>query len=271
MYKFSLLMKRLLFIFLAVLLSSFQLFAQTSDGEVPSSWLEGINPRTGKKVKLCLGKSMRLLEPVSLKTNVDGTSTFSFDKVSATSPNKGVRTWKLSAEARNLISYAINHRQWLSFAYEDKREEKILENISSVLSLSLVPYSFESEDSVGGEVPEKERPEWVKDGVTFSNDIKGDTITKAKIFPMLALKNGNAYLMMAGANIFVTNGFRGCFYHIDNVPTSALPFLRFLVKNNAVVFVTYDKSTLKIYKLRLYAGWNETIVIGNETVNAKPH
>ena len=186
-------MKRLLFIFLAVLLSSFQLFAQTSDGEVPSSWLEGINPRTGKKVKLCLGKSMRLLEPVSLKTNVDGTSTFSFDKVSATSPNKGVRTWKLSAEARNLISYAINHRQWLSFAYEDKREEKILENISSVLSLSLVPYSFESEDSVGGEVPEKERPEWVKDGVTFSNDIKGDTITKAKIFPMLALKNGNAY------------------------------------------------------------------------------
>ncbi len=265
-------MKRLIFIFFAVLFSSLPSLAQTGDDAVPASWLKGINPRTGKQVKLFLGKPMYLLEPEALKTNADGTSTFSFSKVSASSMYKRVRTWNLSTEAQNLINYAINHHQWLSFVYNNKKNEDMLENISSVLSLSLLPYSFESEDSVGGAVPETEDPEWVKEGVTFSDDIKGDTITKAQTFPMLALKSGNAYLMMAGADIFVTDSFRGCLYHIDNVPASALPFLRFIIKNNAVVFVTYDKSTLKVYKIRLYSGWNETLIIGKDaTENTAQH
>lgn len=265
-------MKRLIFIFIAVLLSSFPSFAQTSEDAVPAAWLKGINPRTGKQVKTLPDVSLALVEPLDLKSNLDGTSTITFDKVSSSTTYKRVRTWKLSAEVQNLISYAIEHRQWLNFVYKYKKYERgFLENISDILSLSLVPYSFESEDSVGGEVPESVKPEWTKYGVTFSDDIKGDTITRFYGIPMFALKNGNAYLLRGFINdFFPMKGFRD-YIHIDNVPASALPFLRFLVKKWQAAYVTYDKATLKVYKVRLAPWWNETIIIGKDKADAKPY
>ena len=264
-------MKRLIFIFIAVLLSSFPSLAQTSDDAVPAAWLKGINPRTGKPAKTLPKETLALLEPNALKANADGTLTFTFSKVCSSTSNKRVRTWKLSMEAQNLINYAINHRQWLYFIYKDKIGERILNNISSVSSLSLVPYSFESEDSVGGEVPDTVKPEWTKEGMTFSDDIKGDTITRFYGIPMFALKNGNAYLLRGVINdFFPMKGFRD-YIHIDNVPASALPFLRFLVKKWQAAYVTYDKATLKVYKVRLAPWWNETIIIGKDKADAKPH
>ena len=41
-------MKRLIFIFIVFLLSSFQSFAQTSPDAVPASWLEGDKPTHGE-------------------------------------------------------------------------------------------------------------------------------------------------------------------------------------------------------------------------------
>lgn len=262
-------MKRLLFIFIAILLSSSPSFAQSTEDEVPTSWLEGINPRTGKRVNISSVEFLVLMEPLSLHTNPNGTSTFTFDKVSASSPNKRFRTWNLSSEARNLISHAINHRQWLCLVHKlNKGRGDLFENLSSVLSLSLIPYTFETEDSVGGPVPETIKPEWEKDGMTFSDDIKGDTITTFESVDMFALKNGNAYLVRGVTNdLFATKGSRD-YLHIDNVPASALPFLRSLISKCAGAFITYDKSTLKVYKMRLYKG--ETLIIGKEAIDAKP-
>lgn len=264
-------MKRLIFIFIAVLLSSFLSFAQTGDGSVPAAWLKGINPTTGKQAKDFTHEMLALVEPLALKVNLNGISTLIFDKMSASSPNKCARTWNLSSEAQDLINYAIGHRQWLCLIYKDKKNEGFLENLSSILSLSLIPYTFETADSVGGAVPETERPEWTKESITFSGEIKGDTVTEFFVIPMLALENGNAYLVRGGINdMLATKGSRD-YLHIDNVPTSALPFLRFLIKKHAGAFVTYDKATLKVYKMRLHPGWDETIIIGNETAVAKPH
>lgn len=260
-------MKRLIFIFIAILLSSFPSFAQSSDGTVPTSWLEGINPRTGKRVNISSVEFLVLMEPLSLHTNPNGTSTFTFDKVSASSPNKRVRTWKLSSEARNLINHAIYNHQWLCLIYKDKKGDGFLDNLSSILSLSLIPYTFETEYSLGGPVPETIKPEWEKVGMAFSDEIKGDTITTFENVEMFALKNGNAYLVRGVTNnLFAAKGYRD-YLHIDNVPTSALPFLRYLISKCAGAFITYDKSTLKVYKMRLYPG--ETLIIGKETVGAK--
>lgn len=263
-------MKRLIFVFIAVLLSSFPSLAQTGDDAVPTSWLEGINPRTGKEVETLANGMLALLEPNALETNADGTSTFTFSKVSSSSLNKRVRTWSLSSEARNLISYAISHRQWLCLIHKkDKREGDFLENLSSILSLSLIPYSFETEDSVGGEVPKTEKPEWTKEGVTFSDYTQGDTITEFWGVPMFALKNGNAYLVRGVINdMVVSKEFRD-YLHIDNVSASALPFLRFLIVKRGGAYITYDKSTLKVYKVRLCP--DETLIIGKETAYRKTH
>ena len=262
-------MKRLIFILFAVLLSSFTLFAQTSDDAVPTSWLKGINPMTGKQVDILSNEFLALVEPIDLKVNPNGISTLIFDKVSASTPNKRVRKWNLSSEAQKLINYAISHRQWLCLIYKGKKNDGFLENLFSILSLSLVPYSFETEDSVGGAVPESSKPEWETEGMTFSDDFKGDTITRFESVEMFALKNGNAYLVRGGINnMFWSKGSRD-YLHIDNVPASALPFLRCLIVKCAGAFITYDKSTLKVYKMRLYPG--ETLIIGKENADAKPH
>ena len=250
------LLKRLIFIFIVFLLSSFQSFAQTGDGTVPTSWLEGINPRTGKQVNISSVEFLVLVEPLSLHMNPNGTSTFTFDKVSGSTPNKRIRTWKLASEARNLINHAISNRQWLCLVYKRKHKGS-LEDLSSFLSFSLIPYSFETEDSLGGPVPETIKPEWEKVGMAFSHEIKGDTITTFESVNMFALKNGNAYLVRGVTNdLFATKGSRD-YLHIDNVPATALPFLRSLLSKCAGAFITYDKSTLKVYKMRLYKGERE--------------
>lgn len=229
---------------------------------MPASWLEGIDPRTGKQVGILYDEALSLVEPLKLKLNSDGTSTFIFDKVSASSPNKHVRMWKLSSEARYLINHAISHRQWLCLVHKIKHYG-FLDNLSSILSLSLIPYTFETEDSVGGPIPKTIKPEWEKDGMTFSDEIEGDTVTRLESVEMFALKNGNAYLVRGGINnMFAAKGSRD-YLHIDNVPASALPFLRYLIAKCAGAFITYDKSTLKIYKMRLYPG--ETLIIGKDT------
>ena len=249
------------------LLSSFQSFAQTGDGTVPTSWLEGINPRTGKRVNISSVEFLVLVEPLSLHMNPNGTSTFTFDKVSGSTPNKRIRTWKLASEARNLINHAISNRQWLCLVYKRKHKGS-LEDLSSFLSLSLIPYSFETDDSLGGPVPETIKPEWEKVGMAFSHEIKGDTITTFESVNMFALKNGNAYLVRGVTNnLFAAKGYRD-YLHIDDVPDSALPFLRYLISKCAGAFITYDKSTLKVCKMRLYKG--ETLIIGKEAIDAKP-
>lgn len=255
-------MKRFILLFSIFLLSVTFSYAQTNESTIPQSWLEGINPRTGKQVKNLSGELLLLVKPETLETHSDGTSTFTFSKASGAITYKRVRTWKLSAEGQSLIKNAINNRWWVFFIYKDKKKGELLDDFPSILSLSLVPYDFETADSIGGPVPEKEKPEWITKGVTFSNVAKGDTVTHWGSINMLALKNGNAYFAVGGYNDLVADkGYRD-FFHIDHVAASALPFLRFIVKNDAIPYITYDKSTRKVYKIRICPGWNEKIMIG---------
>lgn len=253
-------MKQIIFIvFFFLQVSAIE--AQEVKPGVDSLWLSGLDVLTGKSVdiyNLAGHPCMNYFSPESVVCHQDETVTVTFRKYITTQTQLRSFTWRMSPTVQKLIGYAVRNHQWVNIITSGKLETGAQDPNAAI---TLEPYNFESIDSIGGTVPEKELTAWSVDGMTFPLADKGDIVTSQLCPCLLAVENGTAIIQTEGTSLFPTKEGKA-YFTIRNVTPSAMQLLRFAVKNNAVLIVSYDKKTKSVAKLRLDPKWNKPIIIG---------
>ncbi len=237
-----------------LLLACLELSAVSAHGfnkNIPEAWLNEISIRPITPSDSASNIMQFIAKPGSFVVGKDGMGELS---ISIIQQSKRVPPVVVKAnfgkEASKLILYAVKHNYWLflnaSLFFTD------------VFSVSLIPYDLEIRNVLLGPAMEKPEEQWITDGVTFGANPNCELVTEDHNPSFLGLGDDNAILINDGG---ITSDWKKSCMHIDNVPDSLVPFLRFLVRFNAHVYITYDKATRKIYKIQLFKEWNDTIII----------
>lgn len=243
-------------VFLLLLLACFELCAVSARGfdkNIPEAWLNGIciQSDTTFGSTTFLGV-FDFVKPETFVVGKDGVGELCIKCVSDKQlKHPIVKNQSFGKNASKLIAYAVKHHYWLALIGLYK---------SKLTFVSLIPYDIEVESTLPEIVPGIDEEKWCNEGITFAPIPKKGVVTKMHFPCSLALDNGNAILLNEEEASYI-NWYKNYMY-IENVPASALSLLRFLVKHHPSTYITYDKATRKIYKIRLDPKWNETIIVG---------
>lgn len=234
-------------------------FAQESARSLlPQSWLEGVNITTGKPVGNMVGKgSIVCVAPLSV-TYGGGTSptTITFRQSPENMRANYSYGWYANGEVQNLLHEAVAHHWWLQFVC--KKTGESINPLDSAISVSLLPYQFESANL---KQQEKADRAWSQKGFTFASVEEKDTVTQLNWVMMLAFDEGKAIIVTTDNYTFPKKSGQFDYLYIKDVPLRSVGFLRFITAQQAATYITYDKRTGEILKMRLDPEWNKTVIL----------
>lgn len=242
-------------VFLLLLLACFELCAVSAHiikKDIPKAWLNGIRIQSAESSDGTSSIVFDIVKPESFVVGKDSVGELCVKYVSDKQlKHPIVIKQRFGKNESRLIAYAVKHHYWLALIglYDSK-----------LTFVSLIPYNLETKSTLAGIAPEKEEEKWSTEGITFASIPENGVVTKICFPCSLALDDGNAIIINEEVANFV-NWYK-CYMCIEKVPASALPLLRFSVEQQYPVYITYDKATRKIYKIRLDPKWNETIIVG---------
>ena len=235
-------------------------FAQESARSLlPQSWLEGVNVTTGKPVGNMVGKgSIVCVAPLSV-TYGGGTSptTITFRQSPDNMRANYSYGWFANGEVQNLLHEAVAHHWWLQFVC--KKTGESINPLDSAISVSLLPYQFESTNLK--QKLEKEDRAWSQKGFTFTPVEGKDTVTQLNWVMMLAFDEGKAIIVTTDNYNFPKKSGQFDYLYINDVPLRSVRFLKFITTLQAATYITYNKRTREIIKMRLDPEWNKTVIL----------
>lgn len=245
-------------LFVLLFLASIATFAQDARSVLPKTWLEGVDVTTGKPVGNMAGKGTVVsIAPQSVTYGGGASPTVvTFRQCPGSMPANYSYGWFANSEVQNLLHEAVAHRWWLQFVC--KKTDESINPLDSAISVSLLPYQFESANL---KQQEKADMAWSQKGFTFASVEEKDTVTQLNWVMMLAFDEGKAIIVTTDNYTFPKKSGQFDYLYIKDVPLRSVRFLRFITAQQAATYITYDKRTGEILKMRLDPEWNKTVIL----------
>lgn len=102
---------------------------------------------------------------------------------------------------------------------------------------------------------------WSQKGFTFASVEEKNTVTQLNWVMMLAFDEGKAIIVTTDNYTFPKKSGQFDYLYIKDVPLRSVRFLRFITAQQAATYITYDKRTGEILKMRLDPEWNKTVIL----------
>ena len=130
--------------------------------------------------------------------------------------------------------------------------------LDSAISVSLLPYQFESINLK--QKLEKEDRAWSQKGFTFAPVEGKDTVTQLNWVMMLVFDEGKSIIVITDNYTFPKKSGQFDYMYINDVPLRRVRFLKFIATLQAATYITYNRRTREIIKMRLDPEWNKTVI-----------